>query len=441
MTRRRPETPIRREGGFALVGVVMFILVLTILGLSLFSLTGYESQFMQHSMERAEAFQAAAGGLDRARFALMSTEILASVKQGLPLDGVTYAFARQGNDTTGPVHWMGPLAKDIVIRVKAEKNGETRFLEAIYSPDRARSLYRHLMALSAVDSAGLVVFRRDPVNKNPSPDEPNYRATYLSGEVWQNDLSTSSIRPLGYPEQWTSPAVTIGGVPEPELDSYFLQHFAGATEATDPGASDHYILDAASAPDQVGFFRSTWVSGDWSLNMTHPEPQVQVNGTAIWLFERGLRSERTVEVSGSGNPNDMLVLVAKKQTTDSDDPGAGIALLGSIDSPSVPVVLVSNGGVLVENRAWSQQADYDRATTVSYLSIFARYARILGPDPGPDPSTGPRLTLGHQNGDPADLLLDKLTDLGLLPNTGGGPKGKLRFLTGSWREVTEPNPN
>ncbi len=88
MSARRASPSAGAQRGFALVGVVMFILVLTILGLSLFSLTGYESQFMQRSLDRAEAFHAAAGGLDRARFALTRLEQLAAVKQGLPLDAI-----------------------------------------------------------------------------------------------------------------------------------------------------------------------------------------------------------------------------------------------------------------------------------------------------------------------------------------------------------------
>src|SRR5947207_543262 len=130
----QPET----ERGFLLVGVVMFILVLTILGLSLFSLTHFEAQFMQRSTDNAESLQAAAGGLDRARFALARTSKLESVSvEGFaPLYDVVYAVAFQGAESTGTVHWDGPNATPITIRVKAVKNGQSHFLEAMYDPSR-----------------------------------------------------------------------------------------------------------------------------------------------------------------------------------------------------------------------------------------------------------------------------------------------------------------
>src|SRR5436309_4094894 len=104
--------------GFVLVGVVMLVLALTILGLSLFSLSSFESQFLGRSLDGACAFHAANGGLDRARFALAATESLQSVRAGLPEHVVsTTAFQEQepGDTlTTGQVLWGGG---PVVIRV------------------------------------------------------------------------------------------------------------------------------------------------------------------------------------------------------------------------------------------------------------------------------------------------------------------------------------
>jgi hypothetical protein len=446
------------ENGFALVGVVMFILVLTILGLSLFSLTGYEAQFMQQSSDRAESFQAAAGGLDRARFALAKTSKLESVTEDLPLDGVVYAVARQEAESTGTIHWDDPNAPDILIRVKAQKNGQTHFLEAKFDPSRAPSLYKRLLSLSAsgmTDSSGLRVIRNDP--PEPPYQESNYLSTWLYGECRQNDDNTPDmIYPFGKPPQSLTLSLVIGGVPTPQVNGYFNDHWSTATEEGFPNGPKSFNLDAVSSPDSVGFFRTTWPGGDWSFDFDYVsphfnkwDPDITVHGTVIWLFDHGIRSEGTIHVHGSGNPNDMLILIAKP----GSDPGgsgndhrsltgAGMALLGSITS-EVPVILVSSGGVLLENRDMGFGSTYDRddktSTTVSCLSVFAPYARVMGTDS--DAGAQPyRLSFTRNQDDPINPRIDRLSDLGLLPNTAAGLKGKLRFLAGSWREVDETSP-
>jgi Tfp pilus assembly protein PilX len=96
-----PETDFRvgapsQARGFILVGVTMFVIVLTILGLSLFSLSGFEAQFLNDSMERQQAFYSASGGIERAKWVLLRPNAkLQDVKNNLPLDGVVYAAATQ----------------------------------------------------------------------------------------------------------------------------------------------------------------------------------------------------------------------------------------------------------------------------------------------------------------------------------------------------------
>jgi hypothetical protein len=460
------------ERGFALVGVVMFVLVLTILGLSLFSLTGYEAQFMQQSTDRAESFQAAAGGLDRARFALAKMQHLENVKDNLPMDGVVYAVARReaNGDTTGLIRWSDPDYGNILIRVKAVKNGQTHFLEAKFNPSRAPSLYKRLFSLSATgmpDSSGLRVIRNDPAEA--ANQEGNYLGTYLYGQLKQNvDNNPDMIFPFGNPPQSTLSLASTGGVPAPEVSSFINDHWPAATEVTYPNGPKNFDLNALSAPDSVGFFRSSWTSGNWSFefrlreqpgnNYNKFDPQVTVHGTAVWLFDKGIVSEGTFNVQGSGHSNDLLVLVANP----SSDPGgfgldglgnserslmgAGIALLGSINS-TIPVILVSNGGVLLEHRDFGLPPntppiqDDKKSSTVSCLSVFAPYARIMGPDTDMgDPSQPQRLRFFRNTTDAIDPRIDRLSDLGDLPNTAAGLKGKLRFLAGTWREVDETTP-
>ena len=42
----RDRSPRHGESGFVLIGVVIFVLALTIIGISLFSLSSYEAQFL-----------------------------------------------------------------------------------------------------------------------------------------------------------------------------------------------------------------------------------------------------------------------------------------------------------------------------------------------------------------------------------------------------------
>jgi len=92
-----PRRPIRSEAsGFVLVGVVMFVLALVILGLSLFSLSSYEGQFVERTKESDAAFYAASSGIEHAKFALARSESLGLVSASLfPTPDVVYARAQR----------------------------------------------------------------------------------------------------------------------------------------------------------------------------------------------------------------------------------------------------------------------------------------------------------------------------------------------------------
>ena len=59
-----PLPPARDERGFILVGVVTFMLALTILGLSLFALSTYEAQFFYSSAAREQSLQNSESGME-----------------------------------------------------------------------------------------------------------------------------------------------------------------------------------------------------------------------------------------------------------------------------------------------------------------------------------------------------------------------------------------
>jgi hypothetical protein len=436
------------QRGFALVGVVMFILVLTILGLSLFSLSGFEAQFMQRSQERSQCFFAAMGGIERAKWVLTGTSQLENVTLNLPRDSVVYAEARQGAtdwesaNSSGPVVWDGD---PVWIRVRAAVGAASRLFEARFQPTTSKDVYRRLMALSALHDSALVVTVRYP------DENPRWTQTDLIGEVWQN--STFTHRADSIATLPVSPSFRLtGGIPDPDLDSYFAPVYADIIDTQpipNPGSSTStVVLDGSSWPNGIGLFRKFGTASEaihnWSVYWTAPTPTIQVKGTAIWMTNRGFYVQERLRVQGITGA-DFLVLVGQPYRGD-DGKGrsksvphwdAGIALAGSLEA-DVPVILVSDGRVEVIHKY-----NPDQSSTAPYLSIFATHALITGPQaPMLNPpvlTLPPRLRLAHPvSGLPPefDAILDKLYELRLLPNTDAALGNLLVPLAGTWHEMT-----
>ena len=132
----------RSSQGFVLVGVVMLVLALTILGLSLFSLSSYEAQFLRQTRDSEQSFVSALGGLERAKCLLDATDNLGSVKASMPgIENVTAAVAIQdpfggGPDSTGAVDWDGA---NILIQVRTSYRGQQRIVQAVFDPEKVRA--------------------------------------------------------------------------------------------------------------------------------------------------------------------------------------------------------------------------------------------------------------------------------------------------------------
>jgi hypothetical protein len=165
------------ESGFVLIGVVIFVLALTIIGISLFSLSIYEAQFLQRSIDREQAFQSAAGcGLERARFVLtLPGDMLDSVQTSLP-PGVVRTVAIQGEDSTGAVDW-GINADSVLIRVTAGRVGTQRVVEAYFRPVLTSNYYSSLITVSE----GIEVEHESPV----APEERDHTVLF-DGPVWES---------------------------------------------------------------------------------------------------------------------------------------------------------------------------------------------------------------------------------------------------------------
>src|SRR5258705_342375 len=110
----------------------MFILALTILGLSLFALSSYEGQYMNRSLDSDQALYTAESGIEHAKFVLARKGRLEDVGSGpyFP-SGVVYVSAHRTDgvdpDSVGPV----PLNVPIRISVIASVESQSRMIEAL----------------------------------------------------------------------------------------------------------------------------------------------------------------------------------------------------------------------------------------------------------------------------------------------------------------------
>lgn len=428
--RRVPMTSASSRG-FALVGVVMFVLVLTILGLSLFSLSSIEGQFLNQSTSRAEAFYAASEGLERARFVLATTDSLDSVASWLEVGGtIAYAVAMQQQganvDSAGPIAWNGA---PVVVRVLAIKRGQRSFLETRLEPLREEDLYRRLVTLSNT----LNVAHENPDN----PGQSTVSRTILNGEIWENVTNGSivGIPGLHYPSTNTDP------VPDPDVDSYLAQHLwdSATTPLPHNALNGDYSLDATGYPNNVRFYRTTGTLGDagWSLNKAGQSYTIRVKGRVIWMFDHGVRFDGGVQVQHDliPTPEDALIIVARHgPITTEDDAFKGIAFKSALTTPllsAIPVILVSDRMVSIEHKVITNEL-----SRVNNLSIYARDCYLLGPYTG-----NVNMTLTHPNlPGPLSTLIDLLYELRFLPNATVGIGGTLPPIAGSWRDITESNP-
>ena len=428
----------RAQAGFILPGVIMFIFVLTLIGLSLFALSSYEAQFMYASIDNSQAFYDASGAIDRARFLLGATKNLSSVGGMAGSGNVTYAVAKQGPfpsvDSLGP--WTDKpdpiLIRVLVDRVDSNNKHHRRFLEGSFDPNNVEQ-YDKLFSMSST-TRGLVV-----------PDDDNSALQcVLRGILWQTYAGTGPFPiphwhsdiydlhpwdPSQDPAEKSNLFGPSGGeevgagyppVPAPQVATFLATNFAAGVPPQEP-TPDNYVLDASGAPDNFKYFSTS------SLAVHGPGPSVEVHGTAVWMFSQGLHVDRTLSVVGTAQ--DMLVLCVKGPAASEDVPA--LLLDGGIDSPNVPVVLVSDHRIILDN---NPNGDFN--TSVNWLNVYAPSAWVWGPKEG----TGKLLNYFHGTSPQAEASLEKLFRLRALPNVTG-PKGVVSFRSGSWRDVTEPYPN
>jgi hypothetical protein len=437
MAPRRKHRSRERERGFVLVGVIMFVLALTILGLSLYGLSGIEVDFIQDSLDREQAFYDASGGLERAKWILAQQGTLQSVKNGIPDgNGVVYARAwypdHVNKDSAGTIDWSS--SDKIAIRVKAvrgTRQGRTgtasSMVECTYTPDEIRNLYQNL-----INSSGVMIVK--PV-----------LIPLLKGRVWQNNPDTSWTNVVPPPSR--TPPVVVGGVPVPDVAGFVARFPTAAgyrapyTQITQNRGQYDLSTNGFNPIPGVEMFRGTDQIMAPPVDQfdqrygiyNHSTTMIQVaNGVSIWMIDAGVRFGGAVEVRGPGNS--VLVLVVHHgvdQLPSGNPPAAPIGVWLDATwtlslSPNVSVIVVTDGTV-----SFSTTGSAD-ATLLPWLSVFASDVYINVPTLS---------ALFLYNSGTLPVRVSNLIDNGLLPNVAPGQNRRLDRVAGTWSLVTKSDPD
>ncbi len=438
----RPFVASRGQSGFVLIGVVIFVLALTIIGISLYSLSGYEAGFLERSIADEQAFQYALGGIERAKFALTVAPFsLMSVKQILPIENVTAAVAIQakpgGLDSTGSVMWdpRYPVTIRVTAQVPIADGFAQKRMEATFQPQTVRNFYSQVITERGGLTIGTIVNGKNHSN-----------SVVLNGFVWDGSGQDTLLwmNPLYNGVNSVYHPVILDTVPSPASTSFITAKWPVAQSnpapfSNVPGPYSWYTLDAG-AGSQVAYFSSPSATPPFSLyDQTSVRPVVQVRGLAVWLFPNGVRFNYGLQVLGMGgsvNP-DCLVIVADPNGADPGYEDVGVWFFGGLRA-EIPVILVTKGRVIIEHvnnpegRFDDPYAAPNAHSEAVDLSIFAGTASITGPLTG-NPYF-PYMPLTRQAGGALDMALDQLIAQGALPNMTSASDRKLAFVAGSWRD-------
>jgi hypothetical protein len=411
------------ERGFMLIGVVMFTLVLSILALSLFSLSGFEVGFLGHSLNRAQAFYDASGGIERAKFVLMRTDSLQMVSQWVVGQGVVSAGARQGTDwesgtSVGAVDWGGD---DVWIQVLAERGGQQRLLEARFDPALGRGIWENVLtAYGGIQ----VISSGDAACFPSSPDNARHLRAFIYGNVWQNSPNTAWV---SLPTSGTHTVIADGQVPDLDLSDYMNQHtwvdlppLVGVGPFTlppAPGASPVFLRTY----DRVGLGQTSAV-------------KLTITGTVVWMLNDGVTFFGRLHLFGT--TNSRLIIVAR-------DPSvlqAGVVMEqgfefgdNTVSSPEFPVFICSDKDVRISHVEGGGCADGPFGTGVGLTSIYGRNIILQAQMDAPN-APSKRMVLRRNPVPPGqpDPIVDPL--LPILPRPDFTNK-KLTFQRGTWREL------
>lgn len=423
--------PVTAERGFILVGVITFMLVLTILGLSLFALSSYESQFFGASATREQALQNCESGMDLVKALLQSQypQRLENARLAVGQFGITSALAYQWqsgnvNDTLsqGPVQWDSTL----VIVVTASSRGSERTIEAKFIPSSDENPYQRLVTAGG-RIRYLAMYSGAPNTFKMSGRVWQYVKS-ASDTAWTDQVTWLSGRPLEITPTPTPLADAfvdtklLGSLPQPsvefELGSQYAMKFFNY------GSAPKFFRSPPSPTDEDTIEEQEYE--DFTF-YSYPTMDIEVRGTVVWVVPEGVCFRHRVEVMREGSGDATLVIVAKANGHDPGNENRAIWFQGGlkITDSDTRVYLVSQGDVAI---TYLHGASYAR--DARGLSIMAAGDVELG---GPAPGEDYQISYLADSMDPLAL---QLLSQGALPPVVGGNSTTFIAARGHWLETT-----
>ncbi len=439
MTAGTLPTDRSESGGFILVGVVMFMLALTILGLSLFSLSSYEGQFFYSSVSREQSLHNSESGMELVKALLSARDArLEHAQFAVGQFGITRVLAYQStgpnpSDTTsrGPVNWN----KELVLLVSGRAGSEVRTVESRFTPSETKNPYRNLV------TCGLG-FQYDNSNGGS-------QTVWMNGRVWQHiqwpsDAAwTSAVRwENGAPIDSTTP-------PVPLADDFVDANLPGATDLTGAvqvggsgGSGNSYSLRISNTTGAPRFYtlstphevaeRSSDPELNWYGCFFDGRLTLSVKGTCVLVVPDGACFAREVTIVPDGNgATGSLVIVAKANQDQRGHENRGIWFEGALihQNSNIKVFLVSQGDVAITHDHNSGNPHETRALSVVCGGDF----ELMGP------SASQVFKMYYGSGAAnQDATADALLAAGALPPLAGGSGGGFAYLASSWKETRLP---
>jgi len=434
--------PALDQRGFILVGVVTFMLALTILGLSLFALSSYEAQFFYASASREQSLQNAESGMELVKALLAQpTARLEVAHQAERQIGVTSALAyqqRSGSptDTTssGPVDWGSP----IVIAVSARSGGVERTLEQEFTSQTSENPYKFLVACG-----GSLTY--DQSNST----DPSLMV--MAGRAWQPVRAAADT-------VWTREVAWISGRPVradtpplPRGDAFVTAHLSALEPSGSSGSfklddgTQYQIKFVNTDPSAPAFFRMDPNDPAARPSADHPEndPEytqydfyvndhpitLRVRGTVVWVIAAGALFKNVVNVLSDNSTPSTLVIVAGANGRDPRDTSRALWFQGGlqITDSNMRVFLVSEHDIaMMLMNQQAKLADHE----VPNVSIVAGGDVVLQ---GPAPLH--QFTLRYA-ASPMDALADDLLAKHALPALAGGGGAVFVPVAQTWLETT-----
>jgi hypothetical protein len=425
--------PAPDERGFILVGVVMFMLALTILGLSLFALSSYEAQFFNTSAAREQSLQNAESGMELAKTLLAQSpppQRLEDVRRAIGQFGVTNAYAYQWrsglpDDTSsqGPVQWDSTL----VLVVSGRSGNVERTLQARYIPAPAENPYKRVIT----SGTGLRIDTQNSIS--PSVLE-------LRGGVW-HPVRAAGDTAWTANVTWPQGRPVLGDTPPLPIADAFVDARLADPLTAEPwfdfdDESDLRMALRNPGPAPVRFFRNPPRSttddtgysdlGEYSF-FAHRDLTIRIQGTVVWVVPQGASFRDKVIVVPEGGVPSTLVIVAKRNGREPGSEDRGLWFKGGLTSadPNARVYLVSEGSIGITHRQ-NESSDQE----VRRVNVVAGGLFELG---GPD--FGHRFRLFYDAAG-MDALADQLMALGALPGLTGTVATTFQIARSTWAETT-----